>query len=268
MLKSKINFINLIFIFYFNLFWIRVLNLASLSNIRLKKMKGLHSGKRFYIFGSGASLKSVNFSELEDCPAIFLHGAHTASSLLDSSFKYWVFTSEARLRESKKKSRAEFSCTFVCPGTLTGFLWPFWKVRILDILCPIYKENNLIFDVQTRRPFFSSLLSFSKQDSQLVDAPNGAASVFIGMQLADYLGASEIVLFGCDFGRSSPSGDYYFSPKISEPSNVAGGKDHFDDVYDDTTRPALLWYKSFYERNNITLTNLSTYTRDDVLNKS
>ena len=89
--------------------------------------------------------------------------------------------------------------------------------------------------------------------------------IFMGIQVAYFLGAKNIYLLGADFGANPQSGNFYFNEDVRiVDSKMVDGIDPYKERYVEYIRPALFWYKNFLSRNEVGFFNTSRTTRDDV----
>ena len=216
-------------------------------------LRNKHRGEVVYVVGSGPSLNQTNLSALKGQPVVLCNSAYKLVSTLESSATYWVVVSGMRMNTFKTVDRGLFSASFRCIGA-----WPSWIDR-----GSISKED-VVLRVPVRRGFFRvmdySPKNFSSDISDFIFHGGGSSVIFMGIQIAAYLGATKIVLVGADFGIPPGSTAHHFD------SSDGLVWDAVSSSHESAYR-ALSSYSRQLANQNISLVNGSGWTAETVLPK-
>lgn len=180
-------------------------DIEAYHNPQIEKLKGIHAGKRCFIIGTGPSLRIADLDRLRESGDICISMNGIILAYDDTAWRPDYYLIEDRVG------------------------WKTWK----DALMGQYGiEHMLISDVcmgETEQPgflrFHLAYLNISPQCPPLFsrDFSQGAyvsgTVTYACLQLAVYLGCTEIYLYGIDFNYADPQGHFteaYVPVKLSE----------------------------------------------------
>lgn len=197
------------------------------SKRKLKRLKGIHKGKRCFIIGNGPSLKVDDLEKLDNEISFACNGIYY---IFDKSTwrpdYYCVQDYEVIIDNYKKINEVE-----VKRERFIGWA----SIRLFDII------NDFVFYNLDSKEFYPNKPNFSEDPVECIC--DGYTITYSCIQLAVYMGFSEIILLGVDHNYAI---EMDINGRIIRNDSI---KDHFDDrdsVYNSI--PALFKTTVSYEK--------------------
>ena len=173
-------------------------------NPRLESYKNIHRNKRCFIIGTGPSLKMEDLDTLYDNNEICFSMNNIFHSFNKTNWKpqYYVVTDYEFIKDGQVLSNVLEPLKFI-----SDCCQPFWDKNQDDSILRFHTQYEMF---QGKKPKFSSNFA---QKSYL-----GATVAFTCIQLAVYMGCSEIYLLGIDCNYLKNSSVNYFYNQDTEDS--------------------------------------------------
>lgn len=191
--------------------------IAEYYNPRLERYKNLHEGKRCFVIGTGPSLKVEDLETLHDNGELCFSMNNIFRSFADTSWRpdYYVITDYEFLLEGEVLKNVPDSTKFV-----SDCCKPFWEKNQDDSVLRFHTQYE---SYRNRRPKFSENFA---QRSYL-----GYTVAYTCLQLAVYMGFSEIYLLGIDCSYLKGGKENYFYQQ-DEKDNLDHGTDYMVLAYE------------------------------------
>lgn len=254
------------FLLFLNYCYFKYLWFKNGSSHKLKKLRNTLNGEDVYIVASGPSLATSDLSNLAGKNVVTLHYSYNVIEDIDVNSHYWVVAAESRMVDFGEVSRKKFNGSFWGPGSLIRRSYPFNFFSNDDIIIPPIFIMSGLFPKQYRG-FLDCNLDGCVNKELSRKAPVGMSVLFIGIQVAYFLGAKNIILLGADFGAGE-DGFYYNDSVRMVDREMLQGVDPYEERYRKHIRPALKWYSDFLSNEGVKLYNASTRTRDDITKRT
>ena len=250
--------------YFFNVFRMWLVLKLNKSSKRIEELRGVLSGEDIYVIASGPSLAEVDASKLAGKNVVTLHYSHSFVDSVVTKSHFWVVAAESRMVDFGDVDRGKFNASFWGPGSLKIFNYPFKFFSKEDVVIPpVYELKS--YKLLQYRGFLDRSIKNGINKNYSKSSPQGMSVIFMGIQVAYFLGAKNIYLLGADFGANPQSGNFYFNEDVRiVDSKMVDGIDPYKERYVEYIRPALFWYKNFLSRNEVGFFNTSRTTRDDV----
>ncbi|MGB7964196.1 MAG: glycosyltransferase [Propionicimonas sp.] len=186
---------------------------------RLLALKDKHQGQRCVIIGNGPSLNRTDLAQLRGIPTFGVNGIYYADDRLPESLTYYVVEDTKVFQENTADVLAygrERAGTFVLPTLYRPSLGP-------DDTPVMFRMNGGFYrptDPSFARPRFST--------NAVEVLYCGQSVTIINLQLAHWMGFSEVGLIGMDFSYAIPQGTH-----VQGDVYTSAGDDpnHFDSRY-------------------------------------
>lgn len=223
---------------------------------KIARFERVHAGETIFVVGGGPSVHRTNLGLVNRHPVIFCNVAVRLAPEFSKSAKYWIVVSGAAMNQFKNIGRENLTASFRCIGA--------WPARIEkdaiteeDVVLPVRTKKGLFRVVDDHSQYFSEDLAKG------ICHGGGSSVIFSAIQLAAYMGASEIVLLGADFGVHEGSSTHFveWDRPPGNPKLDWGARNR----YEDTIRPALRRYLNIAQSQGFLLVNGSAQSKDDVL---
>lgn len=180
-------------------FWTPLSSLAAVEEAgsapdydKLARFKGQHTGERVFIIGNGPSLNELDLKKLRDEWTIAVNGIFLAREEMGFDPSYYVVEDTSVMREN-----------------LNAIIdYPAHEKLFPTIYRPLIPRIENVTFFQMNRGFYASssphycIPRFSTDAASVVFS--GQSVTIINLQLAYYLGFSEVILIGMDFSYSIP----------------------------------------------------------------
>lgn len=173
----------------------------------IKMFKNIHLGKRCFILGNGPSLNQVDFSLLEDEITFGFNGLFYMTDINGFSPSYYMVEDKAVIKDNLIRIN-DYNVGV-----------SFFPTHYKDVLKK--KDNRHFFKLnvgfyRNESPFFEQP-RFSKDFSERAYA--GQSVTMIALQLAYYMGFTEVYLLGMDFDYKIPDDARIDGDEIISSSN-------------------------------------------------
>jgi hypothetical protein len=184
-----------------NMAWRRLAGEGSVNHDRILQFHGKHAGERCFILGNGPSLAKMDLTLLQSEVTFGLNRIYLLARTMPLHLTYYVCMNELVLRQSASE---------IMSLDMTRFLN--WKSRTL-----FRADFDTIFVHESFRPRFETDLTRPVW--------GGATVAFVALQIAFYMGFSQVVLIGVDHR--------YVTQGIPHKVVVSDGQEenHFDIDY-------------------------------------
>ena len=236
----------------------RFLLFLHFSRKRIARLKGIHSAETIYILASGPSLIGKDLDFLSSEIVIAVNGSFSALNSISFRNIYWVMSDTKRLSSFSCVDRSQFNQSF-CYLTPNGsFINPF-SISPSDIVIPALRKNSYKQSKVSDLPFPPDLMSGSFSSG-------AGSSIFNAIELAIFFGASNIILFGCDFQAPISGPSHFVEYQLKLPPQTSYSE-LISSQFISKIRPALKFYNDYCNLNCINLYNSSTSTSDDLTAK-
>ncbi len=211
----------------------------------LRKLKGIHEGKRCFIIGNGPSLKADDLTMIKDNREISFAFNRIFHIFSETDWRptYYISQDEKMLAGSQKEVRdLEAEIKFI-PAELEWY----YGIKI---------KGSTLFHIENcdlnKKPLFSEDISKRIYNSRTV--------VYTAIQIAIYMGIKEIYLIGVD---------HHFHTSMNSKGEIVidkTAKDYFSDQYNtdkenlyipntDLSTLAFVAAKEYAEEHNIKIFN-------------
>lgn len=223
------------------------------DSILVSGLRNIHAGKKIFICGAGPSLNATPLKKLEAHPIIFVNSSF---AIMNQGFRpvsaYWMIGSEKAMNVFRSVDRDLFDLSFRCIGAQFIKLEP-GAVSDRDVILrrPVIKGLFRIVDDSSK--------NFSFDVSKEICHGGGGSIVFSAIQLAHFMGASEIVLVGLDMGVREGEPSHFDLDRKEER--------HIHDERFERTSAAFANYLNILSERGVRLLNGSSWTKDKTLPK-
>ncbi|WP_217390250.1 6-hydroxymethylpterin diphosphokinase MptE-like protein [Deefgea piscis] len=162
--------------------------------LKIKKLKNAEKGKRVFILGNGPSILKHDLSKLKNEICIGMN----ASTLLEEKYgftqKYYTVSDARFLNHPEKRAMAT---TMLSPDT----------IRVLRSDLDLNDDSAIVANKNT---YYVNPLSRDGFSYNLNNGYHyGCTTTMLALQLAHYLGASEIVILGVDLNYYGETARFY-----------------------------------------------------------
>ena len=195
--------------------------LCSPDSWYLKTLKGIHTGKRCFIIGNGPSLRAEDLDKIKN---EYTFAANRIYEIFDSTDwrpKYYMATDKYFVADNYQKLRQyDLGHMFLRIGEKATLDYPMERMtRVFmdfDGFFRVYKNNNNNWTIYVSEDVSNHIAE-------------GATVTFANIQMALYMGFTEIYLLGVDFSYSvvvDKDGNIHKDPTV---------QDYFNDKHYTTT---------------------------------
>mgnify|MGYP003287963286 CR=1 FL=1 len=214
----EIDHINICNLMYYN---------PEYQNVKLEKYKNIYLGKRCFVIGNGPSLRMDDLTKLKQNNEICFgsNGIYHAYDKTDWRPDYYVIVDFIRYKESYETIK-----TF--PGE-TMFVRRFYNMEGME-----YNRESNVFNSPPQKSYYE----FSGDITKAIYS--GATVTYNMLQIAAYMGFSEIYLLGVDF---------------SFDTLQSKGTNHFDTRYETTSKMKDIFH---HDENLAAYIAAEKYSRD------
>ncbi len=158
----------------------------------LKRFEGIHKGDRCVIIGNGPSLNELDLTKLRDEYTIGVNGIFYAAEEMGFDLTYYVVEDTAVMRDNTEAIKAYSAGHKFFPSI--------YRSQVGEAPNVSYFMMNRGFYAETSPSY--CIPRFSTDASQRVYS--GQSVTIINLQLAYYMGFSEVALIGMDFSYTIP----------------------------------------------------------------
>jgi hypothetical protein len=192
------------------------------------KLKALHNkykGKRCFIVGNGPSLNKIDLSKLKDEYSFAVNGIFYKTKEMGYKPSFYVVEDRHVMKDNIDEIN-KYNCDF-------KFFPSAYKKQVTNFKNTIFFNMDVGFYVEESKHFEKS--RFSKDCSKVIYC--GQSVTFINLQLAYYLGFSEIYLIGMDFSYTIPD-----SAKLIKGAVIESTEDDVNHFHPDYFGKGKKWH--------------------------
>ncbi len=222
--------------------------LCSPDSWYLKTLKGVHIGKRCFIIGNGPSLRAKDLDKIKDEYAFAANRIYEIFNQTDWRPQYYMATDKSFIKDNYQKLQYyDLGHMFLRTGENAALDYPMEKMtRIFmdyDSFFRVYKNDNNNWTIYVSEDVSNHIAE-------------GATVTFANIQMALYMGFSEIYLLGVDFSYSvvvDKNGNIHNDPTVKD---YFSGKNYntTSQIYESTLR-AYQIAKEYCDNHNIKIYN-------------
>lgn len=220
---------------------------------KISKFKYIHKGETIFCIGAGPSLLKEKINLLDGQTVIFTNRSYKLLETIKPKHKYWHVHDQFALQDLKEVNRDKFDASFRSMHKLEKLDFNTIDEKDIFIKPEIvlnHKNKYLVPHVIANGINFSENL-----ETHICLA--GESVIFSAIQIAYYMGASQIVLLGVDMNYGKSPLDSHFDRDENQ---------FFWPVpYEQSAKPAFIYYDYFLKMKGVKLINCSSETKEDVL---
>ena len=174
-------------------------------NNNLKKYKNIHEGKRVFIIGNGPSIEKTNLDLIKDEYSIAMNRISLIYEKTKWRPSYYIFSSSNCLHKKWGKEWTN-SVKESCNNNNTiAFVWNKYK----SVIDPKNKNKNIewLKNVTETKPNLNGDINELWWPDNIEERMDkSATTINLALQLANYMGFSEIIFLGTDLGFKPDNG--------------------------------------------------------------
>jgi hypothetical protein len=174
-------------------------------NSNFKKYKNIHQGKRVFIIGNGPSLKDTNFDLIQDEYSIAMNRISLLYNKTEWRPSYYVYASSNCIHKTWGKEWTKSILESTNNSNIKSFIWEKYN-KVID---PKNKNKNIewIKNITEYKPNKNGDLDEKWWPDNIEERIDKSATTMnIALQLANYMGFSEIIFLGTDLGFTTDKG--------------------------------------------------------------
>jgi len=194
----------------------------------VEKLKSLHNkfkGERCFIVGNGPSLNKIDLSLLKDEYSFAVNGIFYKTKEMGYKPNFYVVEDRHVMKDNIDEIN-KYDCEY-------KFFPSAYKKQVTNFKNTIFFNMDVGFYVEESKHFEKS--RFSKDCSNVIYC--GQSVTFINLQLAYYLGFSEIYLIGMDFNYTIPE-----SAKLIKGAVIESTEDDINHFHPDYFGKGKKWH--------------------------